>query len=202
MANEVRNLTAAVIGTGFIGPVHVEALIRAGVRVAGILGSSVDKSQRAARDLGLPVAYQSVAEILADDSVDVVHITSPNRYHFEQASQALNAGKHVLCEKPLAMNSNESAELMRLAAQSGRVAAVNYNIRYYPLCLEAADRVRRGEVGELFHVAGSYVQDWLFHRTDFNWRVLAEDGGELRAVSDIGTHWLDLIQFITNRKKI
>lgn len=200
MANEVRNLTAAVIGTGFIGPVHVEALIRAGVRVAGILGSSVDKSQRAARDLGLPVAYQSVAEILADDSVDVVHITSPNRYHFEQASQALNAGKHVLCEKPLAMNSNESAELVRLAAQSGRVAAVNYNIRYYPLCLEAADRVRRGEVGELFHVAGSYVQDWLFHRTDFNWRVLAEDGGELRAVSDIGTHWLDLIQFITNRK--
>src|SRR5690606_731820 len=120
-------------------------------------------------------------EVLADDSVDSVHLTTPNRFHFEQAAAALRAGKHVLCEKPLAMNSRETGELVRVAAESGRAAGVCYNVRYYPLCLEAADRVGRGKVGDLFHVAGSYVQDWLFHPTDFKWRVVAEEGGELRA---------------------
>ncbi|MGE0610565.1 MAG: Gfo/Idh/MocA family protein, partial [Pirellulales bacterium] len=122
------------------------------------------------------------------------------RLHFEQASAALKAGKHVLCEKPLAMNSRETAELVRLAASSGRVAGVCYNIRYYPLCQEAAQRVRSGELGAVYHVAGSYVQDWLLHDTDFNWRVLSAEGGELRAVADIGTHWLDLVQFITGQQ--
>ncbi len=198
----IRQLTAAVIGTGFIGPVHVEGLVRTGVRVSGILGSTAKKSRLAADQLGLKNGYASLDELLADDDIDVVHVTSPNRHHFQQTSRTLQAGKHVLCEKPLAMNSRESAELLRIAGESGKVAAVNYNIRYYPLCLEAADRIRRGEVGELFHVSGSYVQDWLFHDTDFNWRVLAEDGGELRAVADIGTHWLDLVQFITDRRVV
>mgnify|MGYP002634335805 CR=1 FL=1 len=197
---DIRQLTAAVIGTGFIGPVHVEGLIRAGVSVAGMLGSTAEKSRQAAQQLGLDNAYASLDELLADDSVDVVHITSPNRHHFEQTARTLQAGKHVLCEKPLAMNSQQSAEVLRIASESGCVAAVNYNIRYYPLCVEAAEKVRQGEVGELFHVTGGYEQDWLFHETDFNWRVLAEDGGELRAVADIGTHWLDLVQFVTDRK--
>ena len=113
---------------------------------------------------------------------------------------ALRAGKHVLCEKPLAMNSRESAELVRIAADSGRAAGVAYNIRFYPLCHEAADRIRAGFLGEVLHVNGAYVQDWLLKDTDFNWRVLAEDGGELRAVADVETHWLDLIQFITGHR--
>ena len=113
---------------------------------------------------------------------------------------ALRAGKHVLCEKPLAMNSRESAELVRIAADSGRAAGVAYNTRFYPLCHEAVDRIRAGFLGEVLHVNGAYVQDWLLKDTDFNWRVLAEDGGELRAVADIGTHWLDLIQFITGHR--
>jgi predicted dehydrogenase len=98
------------------------------------------------------------------------------------------------------MNSAQSQKLVRLAREAGVAAGVNYNIRYYPLCIESAQRVRGGEVGDLFHVAGSYCQDWLFHETDFNWRVLSEEGGALRAVADIGTHWLDLIQFITAQK--
>ncbi len=196
----MTSLSAAVIGTGFIGPVHIEGLKRAGIHVTGVLGSSPSRSLQASQTLGLPRAYSSLDELLDDNEVDVVHITSPNRYHFFQASSALRAGKHVLCEKPLAMNASESAELVRIARESGRVAAVNYNIRYYPLCIEASQRMRSGEVGNLVHVAGSYVQDWLFHPTDFNWRVLDEEGGKLRAVSDIGTHWLDLIQFITGRK--
>jgi predicted dehydrogenase len=190
--------SAAVVGTGFIGPVHVEGLRRAGVHVAGICGSSPVKSCAAAKRLGLPRGYASLEELLADATVDSVHLTTPN--HFAQAAAALRAGKHVICEKPLAMNSRESAELVRIAASSGRTAAVAYNIRFYPLCHEAANRVRTGSLGEMLHVNGSYVQDWLLFDTDFNWRVLAKAGGELRAVADIGTHWLDLIQFISGQR--
>ena len=196
----MSNLRAAVVGTGFIGPVHVEGLLRAGIEVVGVLGSTPEKSASVAGKLGLAQGYASLDELLGDTAVDVVHIASPNRFHFDQASRTIAAGKHVLCEKPLAMNSQESSKLVGLAAQAGVAAGVNYNIRYYPLCIEAAQRVRSGEVGELFHVTGSYSQDWLFHETDFNWRVLAEDGGELRAIADIGTHWLDLVQFIVDQK--
>ena len=196
----MTNLAAAVIGTGFIGPVHVEGLRRAGVNVLGILGSTPEKSESSAARLGLAKAYGSLDELLGDRDVHVVHITSPNRFHFEQAKRSMAAGKHVICEKPLSMNSTESSELVRLAHEAGVAAGVNYNIRYYPLCIEAAQRVRSGDVGDLFHVTGSYLQDWLFRDTDFNWRVMAKEGGQLRAVADIGTHWLDLVQYITGQK--
>lgn len=195
-----KRLTAAVVGTGFIGPVHVEGLRRAGVHVAGIVGSTPDKSQAAAEQLGLPCGYATLDEVLADPQVDSVHLATPNRLHFAQAAAVLRSGKHVLCEKPLAMTSAETAELVRIATESGRAAGVAYNIRFYPLCHEAAARVADGSLGDVLHVTGSYVQDWLLYDTDFNWRVSAEDGGELRAVADIGTHWLDLLQFITGRK--
>ncbi len=195
-----RKLNAAVVGTGFIGPVHVEALGRAGVHVAGILGSTPEKSRAAAESLGIPRGYGSLDELLADENLNVVHLTSPNRFHFEQAKAVINAGKHVMCEKPLAMNSTESKELVMLAKQSSVVAGVAYNIRFYPLCHEVAARAASHELGEILHITGSYVQDWLLKETDFNWRVMAEDGGELRAVSDIGTHWLDLVQFISGQK--
>jgi predicted dehydrogenase len=196
----MSNLSAAVFGTGFIGPVHVEGLLRAGVNVTGVLGSTPEKSQAAAQQLGLSKGYTSLEDLLGDRDVDVVHVTSPNRFHFEQAGAVIAAGKHVLCEKPLAMNTSQSGQLVRLARDAGLAAGVNYNIRYYPLCIDAAERVRSGRLGDIFHVAGSYVQDWLFHNTDFNWRVLSEDGGELRAIADIGTHWLDLIQFIVGQR--
>jgi predicted dehydrogenase len=194
-----RDFNVAVLGTGFIGPVHVEALRRAGQRVVGILGSTPDKSRQAAEKLAIPKAYASVEEAIRDGEVDSVHITTPNRFHYEQAAAALRAGKHVLCEKPLAMHRRESAELVKIAADSGLAAGVAYNIRFYPLCHEAADRITRGDYGGLLTVQGSYVQDWLLKPTDFNWRVLAGEGGELRAVADIGTHWLDLVQFITGQ---
>ena len=198
----VQKLSAAVAGTGFIGPVHVEGLRRAGVQVTGIVGSSPEKSKAAAERLGLPRGYESFDELLRDDSVSAVHLTTPNRFHFEQAAAALRAGKHVLCEKPLAMTSAQSAKLVRIARASGCAAGVAYNIRFYPLCHEAAARVRGGSIGDVLHVVGSYVQDWLLFDTDFNWRVLSEDGGELRAVADIGTHWLDLVQFITGQQVV
>jgi predicted dehydrogenase len=195
-----KRLSAVVVGTGFIGPVHVEGLRRAGVHVAGIVGSSPEKSQLAAEQLGLPQGYATLDDVLADPTVDSVHLATPNRLHFAQAAAVLRAGKHVLCEKPLAMTSYETADLVRIATESARAAGVAYNIRFYPLCHEAAARVADGSLGKILHVTGSYVQDWLLYDSDFNWRVLAEDGGNLRAVADIGTHWLDLVQFIVGRK--
>jgi predicted dehydrogenase len=194
-----RSYRVALLGTGFIGPVHIEALRRAGQQVVGILGSTVEKSRQAAERHGIPKAYASLDAVVRDGEVDAVHITTPNRFHFEQASACLRAGKHVMCEKPLATNSRESAELVKIAADCGRAAGVAYNIRFYPLCHEAAARVSRGDYGNLLTVQGSYVQDWLLKPTDFNWRVLADEGGELRALADIGTHWLDLVQFITGQ---
>jgi predicted dehydrogenase len=194
--------SAVVVGTGFIGPVHVEALRRVGVNVAGILGSTPAKSQAAAATLGLPRGYSSFQEVLNDSAVDVVHITTPNSFHFPQARAVLQAGKHVLCEKPLAMTSTESAAMVNLAKKSGLAAGVAYNIRFYPLCHEAAERVRTGTIGKFFHVVGSYTQDWLLYPQDYNWRVSSTDGGKLRAIADIGTHWLDLIQFICGEKVI
>lgn len=193
----MSQVRAAVIGSGFIGPVHVEALRRAGVEVVGILDVDISRSREAAARLQLPKGYADLDELLRDEAVQSVHIAVPNRLHYDMAKRALAHGKHVLCEKPLAMNSRESAELVQLAARAGRAAGVNYNIRYYPICREVAAQVRSGRWGRVYHVTGSYVQDWLFHETDYNWRVLSADGGALRAVADIGTHWLDLIQSIT-----
>lgn len=189
--------TAAVAGTGFIGPVHIEALQRLGVRVKGVLGSSPVKGGRVRDAHGLEMAFSSFDEILADGDIDAVHLAVPNVLHFDMSKRALQAGKHVMCEKPLAMNADETAELVALAESTGLAAGVCYNIRYYPLNLEARQRVRGGELGKVFSVVGSYVQDWLLKDTDYNWRVLADQGGALRAVSDIGTHWMDLIHSIT-----
>lgn len=193
----MKSFGVAVAGTGFIGPVHVEALRRAGQHVVGILGSTPAKSRAAAAALGVPRGYAEFEELLADPAVEAVHLATPNAAHFDQCRRALAAGKHVVCEKPLAMNSEQTAELVLRASQSSLVAAVNYNIRFYPLVLEARERVRSGQVGEILHVAGSYFQDWLLFPTDFNWRVRAADGGPLRALADIGTHWIDTICFIT-----
>lgn len=188
---------SAIVGTGFIGPVHVEALRRLGRPIVGILGSAPQRSQAAAARLHIPRGYASFADLLADPAVSVVHLASPNRLHFEQCRQAIAAGKHVICEKPLAMTAAETAELVRLANSSPVVTAVCYNIRFYPLCLEARQRIAAGQLGDIYHITGSYEQDWLLYETDFNWRVLAEEAGALRAVADIGTHWLDLLQSIT-----
>jgi predicted dehydrogenase len=191
------DIGVAVVGAGFIGPVHVEALRRLGLPVRGILGCDQAESQRAAKNLGLPRAYTSLDEVLADSGVQSVHLAVPNVLHYEFAKRAIAAGKHVLCEKPLAMNAAESAELVELAKGHRLAAGVCYNVRFYPLNLEARERIARGDLGRIFSVNGSYVQDWLLHDTDYNWRVLADQGGPLRAVADIGTHWMDLMGSVT-----
>lgn len=189
--------TAAVVGAGFIGPVHIEALKRLGVRVKGILDESPEKSEQVRKAMGLEKGYASYEELLADTEVDTVHLAVPNVMHYPMAKQALLAGKHVMCEKPLGMNSTETSALVALAAETGLSAGVCHNIRFYPLNLEARSRIQEGQIGDVLSIVGSYVQDWLLFDTDYNWRVLAEQGGALRAVADIGTHWMDLVTSIT-----
>ena len=188
---------AAVIGSGFIGTVHIEALRRVGVQVHGLLGSSPERGAASAQRIGLPRAYASLDELLADERVEVVHVTSPNHLHHPQVVQILAAGRHVVCEKPLALTSDQSGELVRLAADSGRVNAVNFNIRFYPLNQHVAGMVREGRLGDVRLVSGHYFQDWLLLESDWNWRLEPELGGSLRAVGDIGSHWLDLVSFMT-----
>jgi predicted dehydrogenase len=187
---------AALIGSGFIGAVHLEALRRLGVRVTGLLQSSPERAAKRATELGLPRAYRYLDELLADPAVEIVHVTSPNALHFPQVSRILAAGRHVVCEKPLAVTSAESAELVRLARESGRINAVNFNIRYYPLNQHAARLIAEGGIGTPRLITGRYFQDWLLQDTDWNWRLEPEQGGALRAVGDIGSHWLDLTSFL------
>lgn len=186
-----------IVGTGFMGPTHTEALRRIGVSVAGIMGSSPEKSKAAAKALGLEKAYPDFDAVLADNEVVAVHLCVPNLLHHPMAKAALMAGKHVMCEKPLAMNSAESAELVALAESKDLAAGVCYNLRYYPINQQTRAMVQGGDIGEILHVNGNYVQDWLLKETDFNWRVMAKESGPLRAVSDIGTHWLDMVQSAT-----
>ena len=191
-------IVVAVVGTGFIGPVHVEALRRVGVSVRGILGIDKAQSEAAAQALGLEVAYADYAELLADEQVTTVHIATPNRLHYPFVKQALEANKHVICEKPLAMNTEETAELVALTqSKPDLVTAVNYNLRYYPMVLQAREIVRSGTLGDIYAISGAYQQDWLLKETDWNWRLLAKEGGALRAIGDIGTHWMDMAHFIT-----
>jgi predicted dehydrogenase len=186
-----------VVGTGFIGPAHIEALRRIGIPVAGLVERDAATAEAKARALGVTRGYPSLEAALADPGIDVVHLAVPNHLHAPCARAALAAGKHVLCEKPLALTSAESAELVQQARDSGRVAAVNYNLRFYPLVHEARERVRAGRLGRPFLVHGSYLQDWLLYDTDWSWHLEPREGGVLRVVADVGTHWLDMVTFIT-----
>ncbi len=188
---------AAVIGGGFVGRLHVEALRRLGIPVHGLLGSSPARGSERAAVLGVSKAYGDIDELLADERVHVVHVTSPNEMHYPQVAAILAAGRHVVCEKPLALSSEQSALLARQAAESGLVNAVCFNLRFYPLNLHAAETVQSGAVGTVRLVTGRYFQDWLLLDTDWNWRLEVERGGPLRAVADIGSHWLDLAAFMT-----
>lgn len=195
--NDVR---AGVVGIGFIGVAHVEALRRLGVNVVGVVGSTPERARAKAEAQGLPTVYETVDDLVAD--VDVVHIASPNYAHADQVRRVLDSDTHVVCEKPLALNSDDTADLLTRAQASGLVNAVCFNIRFYPANHQAMAMVAAGEVGEPRFMTGSYHQDWLLRDTDWNWRLQPEEAGGLRAVADIGSHWLDLTRFISGRRVV
>lgn len=196
----LHQIGAAVIGTGFIGTVHIAALRRLGVRITGVLGSGPARGAERAAALGVARAYGSLNALLSDPEVQVVHVTSPNVAHYDQVMQILAAGRHVICEKPLAMTSAQSAQMLAAARASGRIAAVCYNTRFYPLNQHARGMVAAGELGDIRLITGQFHQDWLAKPTDWNWRLEVATGGPLRSVSDIGTHWVDLTSFVAGMR--
>jgi predicted dehydrogenase len=195
-------INAGVVGVGFIGIAHIEALRRLGINVAGVVGSSPARVRAKSENADLPAIYDSVEALAADPDIDVIHIASPNHIHADQVRACLAAGKHVVCEKPLALTSADGADLVEHARAAGAVNAVCFNIRFYPLNHQMAAMVRSGEIGEPRFVTGSYLQDWLLLETDWNWRLVSEEAGPLRAVADIGSHWLDLARFITGKRVV
>lgn len=197
----MKKINTGIIGTGFIGPAHVEALRRLGfVEIAALSDINAEVAAQKARALSIEKSYGDYRELIADPGIQVVHICTPNFLHYTMAKEALEAGKHVVCEKPLAMNSKQAEELMKIAKEKKLVNAVHFNYRFFPLIHQAKKIIENGELGEIFAINGSYQQDWLLYDTDYSWRLEAKYSGESRAVADIGSHWLDIIEFITGLK--
>ena len=187
-----------IFGTGFMGRVHTEGVRRLGnVEVAGIAASSNDKARKFADELSVEGASGDYREFLSDPSIDAVHVCTPNALHFPMAKAAMEAGKHVLCEKPLAMSTVEAAEMVRIAKERGLANCTFHNLRYYPQVQNMRRMREAGELGEIYAVQGTYSQDWLLYDTDYNWRIETEANGRSRAFADIGTHWCDMIEHIT-----
>jgi predicted dehydrogenase len=193
----VTALRAAIAGVGFIGAVHARSALLAGARLVGVAASSADRAAAAAQRLRAERGFASSEELVAAGDVDVVHICTPNRLHAPLAEAALRAGKHLICEKPLATTAEDARRLAALAAETGRVATVPFVYRYNPVVFEARARIAGGEPGAVRLIHGAYLQEWLSTPDDFNWRVDAEQGGASRAFADIGSHWFDLAEFVT-----
>ena len=195
-----RPLGAGVIGAGFAGRIHARSVQLAGGRLVGIVSSSPERTGAVAAELGDVRAFSTPQELIADPGVEVVHICTPNHLHAELAEAALAAGKHVVCEKPLTMDSASAQRLVALAESSGLVATVPFVYRFYPLVRAARDRVQGGDLGVVRLVHGTYLQDWLMAVGDYNWRVDPLLGGRSRAFADIGSHWCDLMEFVTGQR--
>jgi predicted dehydrogenase len=193
----MKKIRTAMLGTGFMGIVHSEAVRRLGyVEVAAVAGSTLAKAQAFAAQNHIPAAA-AWDEIVKDASIDAVHICTPNVLHHPMAKAAIENGKHVLCEKPLTMTSAEAQDLLAAAEAKGIVHATNHNLRCYPMVQHMRQMVASGELGEVLAAQGTYSQDWLLYDTDYNWRIEAEHNGKLRAMGDIGSHWMDMVQHVT-----
>lgn len=198
----MSKIKVGVVGTGFIGPAHIEALRRLpNIDVVALCEVNIELATAKAAQLGIerPCTFE---ELLAMPDIQCVHICTPNFLHYSQSKAALLAGKHVVCEKPLAKDLHEAEELVELAAKTGLVNAVHFNLRYYPLVRQMKMMKDKGELGEVYSVLGSYLQDWLFYATDYNWRLEPDKSGDSRAIADIGSHLLDVIEYITGLKTV
>jgi predicted dehydrogenase len=190
-------LRAGILGAGFIGRVHARSARLAGATIAAVVASTPERSAEAGRELGAARDFGSAEELIASDEVDVVHICTPNNLHVPQALAAIEAGKHLVCEKPIALDLAGASELLAAVEGTGLVATVPFVYRYYPTGREARARLRSGSAGEVRLIHGGYLQDWLLAAGDDNWRVDRQLGGASRAFADIGSHWCDLIEFVS-----
>jgi predicted dehydrogenase len=197
----MKTIKVGLIGTGYIGMVHLEMLRRlGGVEVVAVADTNKVLAEAAAAKFGIRRLYADAGGLIADEEVEVVHNCAPNNVHFEISSLAIRTGKDVLSEKPLALDSRESAELLALAEKHGTLTAIDFCYRYYPVVQEAAARARRGDLGDVRAFVGHFLQDWLFFETDYSWRLDPSVAGRANVVADLGSHWCDLVQFITGQR--
>lgn len=192
----MSKLGVAIVGTGMIGAVHRRAALLAGAVVRGVGASSPERAREVAQSWDVPRAYRDIEEVVADPQVQVVHVCTPNHLHRAMAQAALEAGKHVVCEKPLATTLQDAQVLASLAAATGLVATVPFVYRFHPVVREARARIAQGELGPLRLIHGSYLQDWLLDPASNNWRVDPALGGASRVFADIGSHWCDLVEWV------
>jgi predicted dehydrogenase len=194
----MKTIKTAIIGTGFMGRVHLEGVRRVeGVEVAAVVGRRAEPAHRIADGFAVPTVTTDYREVLRDSSIDAVHVCTPNAQHYEMAKAALQAGKHVLCEKPLSTSVNEAEELVLLAAQKKLRNCICHNLRSYPMVRQMRALRQSGELGEILVVQGTYSQDWLLYDTDWNWRVDAQAAGASRCMGDIGSHFFDMAEHVT-----
>lgn len=195
----MKRLKAAVIGMGFIGFAHVEALRRVPyVDVVAIADPFGAKEK--AEQLGVPAGYADYLDMMDQCKPDCVHICTPNSTHMAIAMAAIERGIHVICEKPMARNADEAQRMVDAVRASGLIGALNFHNRYYPIPYRMRRMVQEGELGEVYHVQGGYLQDWLQHKTDFSWKLLSNQCGKTRATADLGSHWIDLAEYVTGQK--
>ncbi len=194
-----RRVRAGIAGAGFIGAVHIEALRRLGyVDVAAL--ADVSGAREKADALGVPRGYADYREMLDKEHLDVLHICTPNDTHLAVGSDALEHGVHILCEKPMTKTLAEAEALARLAREKGLLGGMNFMYRFYPNVMEMRDMVQGGEAGRIYTVHGSYLQDWLYYDTDYSWRLDSAQSGQSRAFADIGSHWIDMVEWITGQR--
>jgi predicted dehydrogenase len=193
-------LRVGIVGTGFIGAVHARSALLAGGELVGVAASTPQSAAAAAERLGAGRAFESAEALVAAEDVDVVHVCTPNSLHVPLARDALRSGKHVICEKPLALDEAGADQLVELAGRRGLQGAVPFVYRYYPIVRELRERLRSGAAGELRLLHGTYLQDWLSRPADDNWRVERALGGASRAFADIGSHWCDLAEFASGHR--
>ncbi|HUK89595.1 MAG TPA: Gfo/Idh/MocA family oxidoreductase [Blastocatellia bacterium] len=197
----MRKIKVGLIGAGFVGPLHVEAVRRLGyVEVIALAASSEESARKKAAQLSIDRAYGDADQLLADPEVEAVHICTPNYLHFPQVMSALQHGKHVICDKPLALTGVDARQMRDAARKAGLVNAVTFNYRFNPLVQQARAMINRGDIGDVRFVHGQYLQDWLLFDTDFSWRLEPEKSGASSAIGDIGSHWCDLAMFLTGAK--
>jgi predicted dehydrogenase len=196
-----KKIKVGLIGTGYIGMVHLEMLRRlGGVEVVALADTNGDLARAAADKFGITRVHDNAEAVIAAGDIEVVHNCAPNNVHFGINALAIRAGKELLSEKPLALDSKESAELVALAEKHGTLTGIDFCYRYYPVVQEAAARARRGDLGDVRAFLGHFLQDWLFFETDYSWRLDPKIAGQANVVADLGSHWFDLVQFITGLK--
>ena len=195
----MKTFKAGVVGTGFIGVAHVEALRRLGnVEVLAITDSQSPEIK--AKTMNIPNSFTNYKKMIDTLDLDAVHICTPNNTHHEIAMYAMKKGINVICEKPMTKTLDEAKDMYEYSKKHNIVNAVNFHNRFNPMVHQLKRMVAHGDLGEIFSIHGAYIQDWLLLDTDFNWRINSKESGKTRAVADIGSHWIDTIEYVTNLK--